>query len=133
MKIESWIFLGGVFFFAPIAVIYGYMTNWSEWVGFLALLMLVGLSAMVGWYLLFTAKRIGPRPVDRVDGEIHENAGDIGMFSPWSWWPLVLAGSAAIAFLGIAVGWWVFYIGAGLSVVGLVGWVYEYSRGDHAH
>ncbi len=133
MKIESWIFLGGVFFFAPIAVIYGYMTNWSEWVGFLALLMLVGLSAMVGWYLLFTAKRIVPRPEDRVDGEIQENAGDIGMLSPWSWGPLVLAGSAAIAFLGIAVGWWVFYIGAGLSVVGLVGWVYEYSRGDHAH
>ncbi|NQD42514.1 aa3-type cytochrome oxidase subunit IV, partial [Glutamicibacter halophytocola] len=36
MKIESWIFLGGVFFFAPVAVVYGYMTNWSEWVGFLA-------------------------------------------------------------------------------------------------
>ncbi len=133
MKVESWIFLGGVFFFAPIAVVYGYMTNWSEWVGFLALLMLVGLSAMVGWYLMFTAKRVGLRPEDRVDGEIHENAGDIGMFSPWSWWPLVLAGSAAIAFLGIAVGWWVFFIGAGLSIVGLTGWVYEYSRGDHAH
>ncbi|MGP9528067.1 cytochrome c oxidase subunit 4 [Arthrobacter sp. S41] len=133
MKVESWIFLGGVFFFAPIAVVYGYMTNWSEWVGFMALLMLVGLSAMVGWYLMFTAKRVGLRPEDRVDGEIHENAGDIGMFSPWSWWPLVLAGSAAIAFLGIAVGWWVFFIGAGLSIVGLTGWVYEYSRGDHAH
>ncbi|UXN31085.1 cytochrome c oxidase subunit 4 [Glutamicibacter sp. M10] len=133
MKVESWIFLGGVFFFAPIAVVYGYMTNWSEWVGFMALLMLVGLSAMVGWYLMFTAKRVGLRPEDRVDGEIHENAGDIGMFSPWSWWPLVLAGSAAIAFLGVAVGWWVFFIGAGLSIVGLTGWVYEYSRGDHAH
>lgn len=133
MKIESWIFLGGIFFFAPIAVVYGYMTNWSEWVGLLSLVMLVGLSAMVGWYLMFTAKRVGLRPEDRVDGEIHENAGDIGMFSPWSWWPLILAGSAAICFLGMAVGWWVFYIGAGLAVVGVTGWVYEYSRGDHAH
>ncbi|GAB3619635.1 cytochrome c oxidase subunit 4 [Glutamicibacter sp. PS] len=133
MKIESWIFLGGVFFFAPVAVVYGYMTNWSEWVGVLALLMLVGLSAMVGWYLLFTAKRVGARPEDRLDGEIHENAGEIGMFSPWSWWPLVLAAAAAISFLGLAVGWWVFYIGAGLAIVGVTGWVYEYSRGDHAH
>lgn len=133
MKVESWIFLGGVFFFIPVAVVYGYMTNWDEWVGFLALLMLAGLSAMVGWYLLFTARRVGPRPEDRVDGEIHENAGDVGMFSPWSWWPLVLASAAAVSFLGIAVGWWVFYVGAGLAIIGLTGWVYEYSRGDHAH
>ena len=133
MKIESWIFLGGIFFFTPIAAVYGYMTNWSEWVGMLALLMLTGLSAMVGWYLMFTAKRVGPRPEDRNDGEIHENAGDIGMFSPWSWWPLVLAGGAAICFLGVAVGWWVFFVGVGLAAVGIVGWVYEYSRGDHAH
>ncbi|CBT75883.1 MULTISPECIES: cytochrome c oxidase subunit 4 [Glutamicibacter] len=133
MKVESWIFLGGVFFFTPVAIVYGYMTNWNEWVGFLALLMLVGLCLMVGGYLLFTAKRVGNRPEDRVDGEIHENAGDIGMFSPWSWWPLVLASAAAIGFLGLAVGWWVFFIGAGLAVVGVTGWVYEYSRGDHAH
>ncbi|MGO2053603.1 cytochrome c oxidase subunit 4 [Glutamicibacter sp. 287] len=133
MKVESWLFLGGIFFFTPVAVVYGYMTNWNEWVGLLALLMLTGLSAMVGGYLFFTAKRVGARPEDRIDGEIHENAGDLGLFSPWSWWPLVLAGAAAIGFLGLAVGWWVFYIGAGLSVVALVGWVYEYSRGDHAH
>ncbi|MGP9490641.1 cytochrome C oxidase subunit IV [Arthrobacter sp. MYb211] len=133
MKVESWLFLGGIFFFTPVAIVYGYMTNWNEWVGLLALLMLTGLSAMVGGYLFFTAKRVGARPEDRIDGEIHENAGDLGLFSPWSWWPLVLAGAAAIGFLGLAVGWWVFYIGAGLSVVALVGWVYEYSRGDHAH
>ncbi|MGP9781237.1 cytochrome c oxidase subunit 4 [Glutamicibacter sp. AOP12-B1-11] len=133
MKVESWLFLGGIFFFTPVAVVYGYMTNWNEWVGLLALLMLTGLSAMVGGYLFFTAKRVGARPEDRIDGEIHENAGDLGLFSPWSWWPLVLAGAAAIGFLGLAVGWWVFYIGAGLAVVALVGWVYEYSRGDHAH
>ena len=133
MKVESWLFLGGIFFFTPVAVVYGYMTNWNEWVGLLALLMLTGLSAMVGGYLFFTATRVGARPEDRIDGEIHENAGDLGLFSPWSWWPLVLAGAAAIGFLGLAVGWWVFYIGAGLAVVALVGWVYEYSRGDHAH
>ena len=133
MKVESWMFLGGIFFFFPVAFVYGYMTNWNELVGFPALLLTGGLCAMVGWYLMFTAKRVGPRPEDRNDGEIHENAGDIGHFSPWSWWPLVLAGGAAVCFLGIAVGWWVFYVGVGLAAVGIIGWVYEYSRGDHAH
>lgn len=133
MKVESWIFLGGIFFFTPIAVVYGYMTNWTEWVGLLALLMLVGLSAMVGGYLYFTAKRVGPRPEDRIDGEIHESAGDVGLFAPWSWWPLVLATGAAIGFAGLALGFWVLYIGAGLTIIALVGWVYEFSRGNHAH
>ncbi|GAA4372250.1 cytochrome c oxidase subunit 4 [Paeniglutamicibacter cryotolerans] len=133
MKVESWLFLGGVFFFTPVAIVYGMMVNWQEWVGFLALFMLSGLSIMVGFYLHFTARRVGYRPEDRVDGEIHENAGAIGMFSPWSWWPLVLGLAAAIGFAGLALGFWVTYIGIGLLTVALTGWVYEYSRGDHAH
>ena len=36
-------------------------------------------------------------------------------------------------FLGRAVGIWSTFIAGGLAVVALVGWVYEYSRGDHAH
>jgi hypothetical protein len=45
----------------------------------------------------------------------------------------VLGCAAATAVLGIAVGWWIFFIGAGIGIVALVGWVFEYSRGDHAH
>ncbi|MEE1621174.1 cytochrome c oxidase subunit 4 [Zafaria sp. Z1313] len=133
MKIESWLFLGGIFFFLPVALVYGYMTNWDEWVGMPALFMVTGLSAMIGFYLYYTARRVGPRPEDRLDGEIHENAGVVGAFSPWSWWPIVLATAAAIGFLGLAVGFWVLYIGAGLAVIAVIGWTYEYSRGDHAH
>jgi hypothetical protein len=44
-----------------------------------------------------------------------------------------IAGAAAVAFLGLAVGWWVLYIGFILGVIGLVGWVFEFSRGQHAH
>jgi len=29
--------------------------------------------------------------------------------------------------------WWVLYIGVALGVVALVGWVFEFSRGQHAH
>ncbi|MGP5071502.1 cytochrome c oxidase subunit 4 [Arthrobacter rhombi] len=133
MKVETGLFLVLFLFFVPVMVFYGIMTDWTEWVGILALGLCAGLGLMVGFYLYSTAKRVGDRPEDRVDGEIHENAGVIGKFAPWSWWPLVLGTAAATGFLGIAVGFWVTYIGAGLCVIALVGWVYEYSRGDHAH
>jgi hypothetical protein len=129
VKIESWIFGSGVFFFVPVSVIYGFLTDWGEWVGILGILLVGGLAGMIGGYLGFTGKRVGLRPEDRSDAEIHEQ----GHFSPWSWWPLVLGLACATGFLGLAVGFWIVYIAAGLAVVALVGWVYEYSRGDHAH
>jgi uncharacterized membrane protein len=30
------------------------------------------------------------------------------------------------------VGWWLFIIGAALSVLAIIGWTYEYFRGEHA-
>ncbi|NAZ78456.1 cytochrome c oxidase subunit 4, partial [Kineococcus sp. T13] len=38
-------------------------------------------------------------------------AGEQGFFPPFSWWPLYLAGGAALAFFGVAVGWWLWLIG----------------------
>ena len=58
---------------------------------------------------------------------------DRGVFAPWSWWPLVIGAAAALAFLGLAVGWWVLYLGFVVGVIGLVGWVFEFNRGQHAH
>ncbi|GAB3245970.1 cytochrome c oxidase subunit 4 [Arthrobacter pigmenti] len=133
MKVETYIFGLGIFFFLPAAIVYGFMTGWLEWVGIIGLLLITGLCAMIGFYLGFTGRRVGARPEDRLDGEIHEGAGEQGHFSPWSWWPLVLGAAAAIGFLGLAVGWWIVYIAGGLTVVALIGWVYEYSRGSHAH
>ncbi|UTT67873.1 cytochrome c oxidase subunit 4 [Arthrobacter sp. DNA4] len=133
MKIESWIFGSGVFFFVPVSLVYGFLTNWSEWVGILGILLVVSLVSMIGAYLGFTGKRVGLRPEDRSDAEIHEGAGEQGHFSPWSWWPLVLGIACATGFLGLAVGAWIIFIAGGLAIVALVGWVYEYSRGDHAH
>ena len=133
MNIESGLFNLVGLFFIPVATVYGFMVEWNEPVGFLALYLLSGLCFMIGVYLHFTGKRVGPRPEDRLDAEVHEGSGEQGHFSPWSWWPLVLSLGAASGFLGLAVGWWVFLMGVGLTVIALVGWVYEYSRGDHAH
>lgn len=133
MKIESRLFYFGIPFFILVDVVYGFMTKWDEWVGILGILLVAGLAGMIGFYFAFTGKRVGKRPEDRSDGEIYEGAGEQGQFSPWSWWPIFLAFGAAMAFLGLALGWWILFIALGFIIVGLIGWVYEYSRGDHAH
>ena len=133
MRVETRLFVVLVPFFLLVAVVYGFWSRWQEPVGFAALLLVAGLVGMIGFYLALLARRIDPRPEDDPYGEIEQGAGDQGVYSPWSWWPLVIAGSAAICFLGLAVGWWLFYIGAAVSVIGLVGWVFEFSRGQHAH
>lgn len=132
MKIETRLFVYMAPFFVVVAVVYGFWSSWEP-VGTACLLLVGALAAMIGAYLAMTAARIDARPEDDPHGEIEQGAGDQGVYSPWSWWPLVLAGTAAICFLGLAVGWWVFYIGGALAVIGLVGWVFEYSRGVHAH
>jgi hypothetical protein len=133
VKIEANLFILMGVFLAPVGIVYGLMTHWDEPLGFLGIFLLVGLSEMIGIYFWYTGRRVGARPEDRLDAEIHEGAGEQGHFSPWSWWPLVLGISCATGFLGLALGWWIVFIAGGFAIVGLVGWVYEYSRGDHAH
>jgi NADH:ubiquinone oxidoreductase subunit 3 (subunit A) len=41
--------------------------------------------------------------------------------------------SCAMAFASLAFGWWLFFIAFPFAIVALVGFVYEYSRGAHAH
>ena len=130
MKVEGWLFAAGFFFFAIAAVIYGLLAE--EPVGTVALAFTAGLAFLIGYYLLFTARRIDPRPEDSKTAEIVDGAGELGFYSPHSWWPLAVAGCAAITFLGVAVGWWLFIIGAGAAVLAVIGLVFEYYRGEPA-
>ena len=61
---------------------------------------------MIGAYFALLSRRIDERPEDDPHGEIEQGAGDQGVYSPWSWWPLVLGVAAAIVFAGLAVGFW---------------------------
>ncbi|WP_454858066.1 cytochrome c oxidase subunit 4 [Promicromonospora soli] len=133
MKIETRLFLWGTPIFVGAGIVYGFMTDWTEPVGYLGMPLVGGLVAMIGAYLALTARRIDARPEDDPNGNIEDAAGDQGVYAPWSWWPLAIAASAAISFLGLAVGWWVLYIGFCVAVIALVGWVLEYSRGIHSH
>jgi MFS family permease len=130
MKVEGWLFAAGFFFFAIAAVIYGLLAE--EPAGTVALAFTAGLAFLVGYYLLFTARRIDPRPEDSKVAEIAEGAGELGFYSPHSWWPLAVGFFAAVCFLGIAVGWWLFILGSIGGVLAVIGLVFEYFRGEPA-
>lgn len=102
-----------------------------EWAGTIGLSLTSVLSGLIGFYVQRVHKAQGGElPEDRLDANIDDGDAEQGFFSPWSWWPLMLGGSAALLFLGIAVGTWVIFIAVALTAVSLVGWTYEYYRGN---
>ena len=104
-----------------------------EWVGSVALLFTAFMSALIAFYIARVHKAQGGElPEDILTADIDDGDPELGEFSPWSWWPIMLAASAALAFLGLAVGFWIAFIGVALFVVSIVGWVYEYYRGNFA-
>lgn len=133
MFLETVVFAAGVPVFAALAIVYGLLTNFTEPVGFIGLLLLAGLAGLVGFFLFITGRTIDARPEDDPLGTIESAAGEYGEFSPHSWWPFVLGLGAAVVFFGVAVGWWISGVGAILGMIGLVGLIFEFSRGQHAH
>ncbi len=124
-------------YFGLLATVY---TVWSliadgamEWAGTLAIGLSGVLSLLIAFFLQIQFKNQGGElPEDRLDANIDEGDAELGFFSPWSWWPVTLAAGAAIAFAGLAVGFWVALYGLPLVLIGLVGWSYEYYRGYFA-
>jgi Cytochrome c oxidase subunit IV len=131
VKSEAYLFIVLAIFFAIITPIYWFVSH--DPTGTTALALSFGLAFLLSFYLLFTARRMDPRPEDRKDGEIEDAAGVYGFFSPHSWWPLATASAAALVFLGLVFGWWLFIIGAVYLVVSVLGMVFEYYRGEYAH
>ncbi len=131
MKVEGYLFVGSAAFFAASDVVYWYFSK--DPTGTTALALAVGLAFLTGFYILFTGRRLPPRPEDNPQAEISEGTGELGFFSPHSWWPLITGLSAAVAALGAAVGWWLFLIGMLFVFLSAIGFVFEYYRGSYAH
>ncbi len=137
MRLNAVIFWVLCLFFGLCAV--GYVI-WSlmdvqeiEWVGVVGLSLLSVMSAFLAFYMQRSYNAQGGElPEDRLDANIDDGDPELGFFSPWSWWPIGLAASAALGFLGLAVGYWITFIGFALFLVMIVGWVYEYYRGYFA-
>lgn len=127
MKIQGHMFGWLAAFILVVAIVYGY---WSkEPVGTTALFLAFGLAAMIGYYLVFTARRVDTGAQDNKEAEVADDAGELGFFSPHSWQPLSLAIGGALAFLGVVLDWWLLYFSIPVILVGIYGWVFEYYRG----
>jgi uncharacterized membrane protein HdeD (DUF308 family) len=131
MKIEGLLFGLGFVFYAVVAAIYWYLSR--DEVGTTALALTGALSFLVAFYSLYTSKRVYPRPEDRLDAEVDEADPEYGFYSPHSWWPLVVALGAAVIVLGLIFAVWLIVFGVALLMLALVGWLFEYYRGEFAH
>ncbi|WP_338371884.1 cytochrome c oxidase subunit 4, partial [Enterococcus faecium] len=104
-----------------------------EWVGTVALFFAAFMAAMIAFYLDRTHKaQRGELPEDILTSDIDDGDPELGAFSPLSWWPIGLAASAGVFVVGLAVGHFLLPIGLAIFVVAIVGWVYEYYRGNFA-
>ncbi|HET7740549.1 MAG TPA: cytochrome c oxidase subunit 4 [Mycobacterium sp.] len=137
MKTEAKLFMGVALFLWLAAIAYGIFSavdqGHVEVVGVVALILSGGLLAIPGSFFLFVSRRIDPRPEDRTDAEIAEAAGELGFFSPGSYWPLGLAASATVAGVGLAfVQVWLVIVGMILVLFAVGGLLFEYYVGGNS-
>ena len=125
MKVESRIFEIITIFFFIAAIVYTIVTK--EAVGIACLFLTGGLSLIIGTYFRFVSRRLETRPEDNPDAEVSDGAGEVGFFSPGSYWPIGLAAAAAL--VGVALAFWFIWllIIAGVLLLIMVGGlVFEY-------
>jgi hypothetical protein len=127
MKANWKLFTGLAIFYTIMAFVYYWVGG--ETVGITGMILAACLAAMVGFYVWFTQKRIGfDIPSDDLEGEIADDAGELGFYSPHSWWPLPVALSSCVTGLGLIIGWWLVLIGVGALLISIIGFVTEYEK-----
>lgn len=124
----SWKLFGFLaIFYVVMTAIYWYLT--SEAVGVAGMMLAAGLAGMIGFYVWFTQKRIGVTlPEDNLTAEISDGAGELGFYSPHSWWPLPVAFCMVLSGLGLIIGWWLTLIAVGGLIISIIGFVTEYEK-----
>ncbi len=113
-------------FYAIVDIVYWLVGG--EPLGITAIGLSGALALTIGFYFWTNDKRLGLQPSDNDEGEIADLAGELGFFSPHSWWPLPLALSACASGLGLVLGWWLTVIGIGALVVSIIGFSTEYEK-----
>ena len=127
MKVSWQLFIGLALFYVLMTVIYWQVGG--EPVGIGGLLLAAALAGMVGFYVWFTQRRIGQiLPEDNLTALISDGAGELGFYSPHSWWPLPVALSMCALTLSLIIGWWLTVISLGALVISIIGMVTEYEK-----
>ncbi|OZM79867.1 cytochrome c oxidase subunit 4 [Pseudonocardia sp. MH-G8] len=125
MKVESRIFEIIMVFFFIVAIVYAVLAR--EPVGTAGLFLTGGLALIIGGYFRFVSRRLEERPEDNPEAEVSDGAGDVGFFSPGSYWPIAVAGSAALVGIGLAFFYvWLLVIAGVLLLMAVGGLVFEY-------
>ena len=130
MKVGGWSFALGAIFFLFVGAVYYYVSG--DEIGTTALIMTGGLAFLVAFYVLYTSRRVYPRPEDRDDARIDEADPEYGFYSPHSWWPLPVGFAAMLIALGLIFAVWLVLFGVLVLLFGIVGWLFEYYRGAFA-
>jgi hypothetical protein len=131
VKVEALIFNIIAAFCVIAAVVYGLWAR--EPIGTTALVLSGGLTGLIGGFFWFVSRRIDARPEDRKDADIAEGAGELGFFSPGSYWPFGLALSAALMGLALAFFYlWLILIAAAALMLTIGGLLFEYYVGQNA-
>src|SRR6201991_4426037 len=125
MKVESRIFEIVTAFFFVAAIVYALLSH--EVVGIVALFITGGLSLIIGTYFRLVSRRLEERPEHNPEAEVSDGAGDVGFFSPGSYWPIAVAAAAALCGVALAFFYvWLLVIGGVLLLLAVGGLVFEY-------
>jgi hypothetical protein len=125
MKVESRIFELIMVFFFVAAIVYAVLAR--EPVGMAGLFLTGGLALIIGGYFRFVSRRLEERPEDNPEAEVSDGAGDVGFFSPGSYWPIGVAACAALMGISLAFFYvWMMIIAGVLLLMAVGGLVFEY-------
>jgi hypothetical protein len=131
VKVEALIFNVIALFCVIAAVVYGIWAQ--EPIGTTALVLSAGLTGLIGGFFWFISRRIDARPEDRKDADIAEGAGELGFFSPSSYWPFAIGLSAALMGLALAFWYsWLIIIAGVALLITIGGLLFEYYVGQNA-
>lgn len=125
MKVESRLFEIVTVAIFVMGIAYAVLAQ--EPVGVAGLFLTGGLTLIIGTYFRFVSRRLEERPEDNPEAEVSDGAGDVGFFSPGSYWPIAVAGSAALMGISLAFFYvWAMVISGIILLAAVGGLVFEY-------
>ncbi|MDN5760056.1 MAG: cytochrome c oxidase subunit 4 [Tomitella sp.] len=125
MKVESRLFEIVTVAIFVMGIVYAVLAQ--EPVGVAGLFLSGGLTLIVGTYFRFVSRRLEERPEDNPRAEISDGSGDVGFFSPGSYWPIAVAACAALVGVALAFYYiWLLVIAGVLLFMAVGGLVFEY-------